>query len=152
MKEKKCENLKMNAEVSNAENVDLKKMLKDKIELVDQINSELLSTNEKLKDAEEEFVKIKSELDKVNEPQDLQCQLCHDRFKTYSQVKLHVRKVHFQNKVTQFDEIFLQYNCFYSNFFSRNNLEEHPTDCHIQLNQIPSEIIFVIFVPEHLEM
>ena len=93
-----------------------------------------MSTNEKLKDAEEEFVKIKSELDKVNEPKCLQFEFCHDKFKTYSQIKLHVRKLHLQNKVTEFDEIFLQYNCFYcdSNFFSLDDLEEHPTDCHNQ--------------------
>ena len=52
---------------------------------------------------------------------------------------MHIRKTHYQNKVTQFDEnnIFMEYNCFYCDlsFSSRDDLEVHPKVCNIQLVQ-----------------
>ena len=144
IKEEECENLKAKVKVSDAEYIDMKKRVKDKGELADKIKAELLSTKHELKEVEDDLVMIKCELDNVKldrakKPTDFNCEFCHINFKTYIELKHHIRKTHCQNKATQFDEkkIFLQYKCFYcdNTFSSRNDLEEHPSDCHNHLVQ-----------------
>ena len=143
-KEQECENLKTEVEVSNTENFDLKKTIKIKIELADNTDSELLSTKYELEGIKKDWIVIKSELDNVKldgakESESFNCEFCQNNFKTYSNLRMHIRKTHCQNQVTQIDEheIFRKYNCFYcdSSFCSIEDLEVHPNDCHTQIVQ-----------------
>ena len=144
IKEEECENLKTKVKFYNTENVDLKKRIKDKTDIADKTNSELFSTRLELEGIKKDLTLIKSELEnvkaeKAEKSDKFKCEFCSDDFETYSKLRMHIRKTHCQNKVTQFDEndIFMEYSCFYCDltFSSRDDLEVHPKDCHIQLVQ-----------------
>ena len=147
IKLEECENLKLKVEVSKKENVALKTEIKDKSELVESKNVELFNTKCECESAKENLSKSQSELEnleqknKASESKVYQCERCDVSTESYSQLKLHNRHDHCQNKVTQYENkfVFFKYNCFYCDdgFDSEDDLAKHPTDCHNKFNDLP---------------
>ena len=66
---------------------------------------------------------------KASESKVYQCERCDVSAESYSQLKLHNRHDHCQNKVTQYENkfVFFKYNCFYCDdgFDSEEDLAKH---------------------------